>query len=446
MAGSASIAFATHVGSATAVRAFTCSASAGAEFVSFEQHLEDLSQADAASHLSQPKAAVLTADAVEEMRSGLLEVYEPMTPSHSYMDEHGQIWDVIPVADQPTLRNSDGSRRPIATPPDPPPPLVLPESSGSLMVVPSSPDRRDGFGNSMYSPDGFIPFRRQTLEEAVRARTLGGLISPRAEDSGSHVHATAFQDVDCIAAGSMMSVYGPAVNAHQTSISQQWISAGTGDDLQTIESGWWSNCAIGRLQPTFFVAASSNDYREWCLNTNKCTVRRAQKPANYGFVHKKNIGVAPGGVFPNISAPGAKVYVYGMHWTLHESGNWWLYITTGNEFGSTQRDFLGYFPAEIFAGGKLASGADEIEFGGEAVVYDGETTYPAMGDGSLPPSNFNDEGAFHASVIYQLKETQSFSKANLATQQKSDPCYAARVYGGDTVAFGGPGGTACSDN
>src|SRR5215467_5795012 len=77
---------------------------------------------------ARAESKVAHADALEEMKEHILELYRKTEAPHSFIDESGAIYDCIPIQQQPALR---GTRGGVPKPPDAPPAAPLgPHASG----------------------------------------------------------------------------------------------------------------------------------------------------------------------------------------------------------------------------------------------------------------------------------------------------------------------------
>ena len=86
-----------------------------------------------------------------EMKAHLVQRYQGINARHTFVDDHGQIFDCIPIEQQPGAKASGGQ---IATPPELPgahPP------AGTAHRPQLSADRQDPFGNAMSCPVGTVP-------------------------------------------------------------------------------------------------------------------------------------------------------------------------------------------------------------------------------------------------------------------------------------------------
>src|SRR5262249_55616254 len=94
-----------------------------------------------------------------EMKAHLVQRYEGVEARHTFVDDHGQIFDCIPIEQQPGAKVSGGQ---VATPPELPGARPRAETAHLPQL---RADRTDRYGNAMSCPVGTVPVRRITLEE-----------------------------------------------------------------------------------------------------------------------------------------------------------------------------------------------------------------------------------------------------------------------------------------
>lgn len=155
---------------ATVKESSMSSAANGPKFQSFDEFIRSVRSATYEKFTLTSGRQVESERAFEQMRQHILDLYEGVTVSHSYVDPDGAVFDCVPVAQQPSARDTDN----IATPPPGPPPSHAsaaaseqPDQSGLANV-----HQRDNFGNDLSCPSGTIPMRRLTLEDLARFATL----------------------------------------------------------------------------------------------------------------------------------------------------------------------------------------------------------------------------------------------------------------------------------
>jgi hypothetical protein len=367
---------------------------------------------------------------------------------HSFEDGSGQVFDCIPIDQQPGLRG-----QPIAKPPD----LTTvrrgtPPRYGNLPSAnPMGAAPRDRHGNPQQAPPGTIPVRRVTLEELIRfqdlrtffrkhpnsvAATAHSKVKPTKPDPDSalnHRYAVGYQQVDNIGGHGYISVYDPGVDANETfSLAQHWYSGGAGSNLQTVEVGWQVYPQkYGHADPVLFIFWTADAYQTGGAYNLDAT----------GFV-QVNSNVLIGGARSSVSQVGGAQNEMEVAAYLNSDG-WWLYID-----GLTSADALGYYPLSLFGGGKMTSGADTVEFGGETV-----SGPPPSGDwgpmGSGQDGSAGWQQSAYQRCIYYYAPGGGSQWATLNVVTPVSPCYSfaggfdSTGSWGTYFFFGGPGGGDC---
>jgi hypothetical protein len=194
-----------------------------------------------------------SAEDFEEMRQHVLGLYAGVEERHSFIELGGAVVDCIPIEQQPALRNTGRQLGPSP----PPPPLKLPTEqelarSGHSFSPARQlhPDWKDAHGNAMWCPQGCIPMRRITLDDIARFGTMrnfhfkapGGGGHPRFKGpmTAAHRWAHGFQNVNNTGGHSVLNFCKPSTGKtnNDFSLGQQWWTAGTDADLQSVEGGW----------------------------------------------------------------------------------------------------------------------------------------------------------------------------------------------------------------
>lgn len=377
------------------------------------------------------------------MRQHILNKYDGIDVQHSYLDEAGQVWDCIPIEQQPSLR---GSQVGVATPTDLPTSeqeVQELETRGHLIEPQDCPGQTDRLGNEMSCPSGTIPMRRVTLSEMARFRTLrdffqkapdGGqhprLSGARARLAESHKYAHASQFVKNIGGESRVNIWQPAINTGATqifSLSQHWYSGGSGSSLQTVECGW-------QVYPGKYGNANANLFIYWTAdNYNKTGCYNLDCSA---FV-QTNPRWRLGGHLRPVSTTGGEQREIPFSFRLSK-GNWWLYLQD-----EVAIDAVGYYPTSLFRGGQLATNATDIDYGGETY---GTTSWSPMGSGAFAKEGYR-KAAYQTNIRYYPPGSNNSKEASLTASQTSPSCYTIDVSNSTSrkehFYFGGPGGSSC---
>jgi hypothetical protein len=419
--------------------------------VPFSTFLNGVTTAKPKYWMSRPESRVRTVNAFREMRQHVLSLYQGVHVTHSFLLDT-QVFDCIPITEQPSVRHLLGGQK-IATPPpiEPPPTEALSSepgpAAGRQPEEPQlDPKQVDVFGNAISCDQGTIPMERVTLEQMTRFGSLreflqkepGGELLPGTAP-GDHIHAFGRAVVANNGGGSWLNLWDPSpVGAQDFSLSQQWYGGGTGatgDPVQTVEGGWIKYPSyFNNNKPVLFVFATKDGYATGCYN-QRCP----------GFIQTNN-NWPLGAAFANYSTLGGAQYEFQMVWR-HTQGNWWLYLQKG---GGTL-DAVGYYPDTFFNGGQLSKNATWTDYGGETALPSiGSTdTWPPMGSGEFADQGY--QYAAYQSVIHYF-DLSGNSQWPTLTPVPDAPatCYTitsvpASSGGswGAYIYFGGPGGNSC---
>ncbi|GAB4842699.1 hypothetical protein Ancab_012675 [Ancistrocladus abbreviatus] len=211
------------------------------------------------------------------------------------------------------------------------------------------------------------------------------------------------------------------------SLSQIWIGAGSGSNVQTIEAGWQVYPRrTGTTRPQFFVFWTPNNYVTGTYDLD-----------GEGWVGTHDT------LYPGMSLPCS---VYGSQLQQHElvlkirreqNGDWSIFI------GDSR---IGYFPARIFNGGPLAThGANRVDWGGE--IYDssgsrGHHTLTQMGSGHFAQEGYGRASHIRNLYIRDSRRSRTLKQNKLVTSAPARNSYTYRFVQEITGLFfyyGGPG-------
>lgn len=409
---------------------------AGEKSVRFEGFLESVNEAKAQDYTERADTNVSEAAQFDAMKEHVQWLYEGVEVQHSFLDENDQIFDCIPIEQQPSLKESSGP-----LPPEPPAAPSAEEHEEGERGVPVEPqlsaEGTDRLGNTMACPPGTIPVRRVTLEELSQYENLRDFFRKAPGGAGGHpllleaeqaavVHkyAHAYQQVENIGGHSLLNVWQPNVGSQIFSLSQQWYVAGS--PVQTVELGWQVYPGkYGNTFPCLFIYWTADGYQNTgCYNLD-CTA----------FVQTNPVWML-GGTLKPVSTPGGEQFFIGLSAYLYQ-GNWWLYIR-----GASPEAALGYYPASLYGSGPLSRGAERIDYGGEVV---NSTAWPPMGSGAF--ANQGWQHAAYQSEIFYIAPGGNSVWASLNPVQNSSNCFTIDLEsssGGPYFYFGGPGGSNCT--
>jgi hypothetical protein len=408
---------------------------------SLNAFIDSLGPASHAEFAARADSRVAHEDAFDGMRDHILELYRDVTAEHSFADEYGNVFDCIPIEQQPALRDSDES---VSEPPDLPPLSEGEdedtERADTLADTLLSPNRTDWHGNVMSCPEGTIPMRRVTLETMTRFPTVRDFMQKSPRGSGrpprdtepatvpvTHRWAHAYQNVNNGGGHSYLNLWSPAIGANQVfSLSQHWYVGGSGANLQTLECGWnvYPGLYNNDARPHLFTYWTADNYGSTgCYNMN-CSA----------FVQ---IGTtfAPGMALGPVSVTGGTQRSIELAYWL-ANGRWYLYFN-----GTAGANAIGYYPVTLYQGGALATQAAEIDYGGETT---GTTSFPPMGSGEFANQGWQ-HAAYQRTIGYWPPSGGAMINASLTASQSWPNCYTAQVQmyappWSETLWYGGPGG------
>jgi hypothetical protein len=410
-------------------------------FPAFDEFLESVHAAQHDHYASRPAAKVQEASEFDAMTAHILDMYDGVEVQHSFVDPSGQVFDCIPVEQQPSLKGAEPATAPEA------PATGAADQAGPRQAGQSQHDaeRRDKFGHSMTCPPGTIPVRRVTLDELTQHERLRDFFQkspwggrhPRlgAEEvsdlrfgitPGQHKYAHAYQVVDNVGGHGFLNLWAPGVGSQIFSLSQQWYAGGS--PVQTVEIGWQVYPAKWHTtNPALFIYWTADGYN----TTGSYNLEGA------GFVQTNNRWTLGGALGP-ISAFGGAQYELEMNAYLYQ-GNWWLYVG-----GGSYNEAIGYYPASLYGTGPLATHATDVDYGGEVVDT---TAWPPMGSGRFADAGWQ-QAAYQRDIAYYATGGGG-TQAGLTPSQPSPTCFTIDVLSAAApwntyFFFGGPGGTDCA--
>lgn len=315
-----------------------------------------------------------------EVRAHLEARLQQMEIVATTMTQRGQVYDWIDI-------NSQVSDGPVASPPplDPEPdtsmhddgcrPLVArseleeePEALGPPGTVPVlriDPDRIHAPGSvedflSKYGDVSDAP--SYVIDETVPL--------PQVDGTG-HFYAKTQRTGTNYGGEGYLNVWEPFVLfPTEQSLAQAAVTVGTGIPKESVEAGWHINGALyGDFSVRFFIYFNTNSY------TQTGPLKGGYNANQSGWVQTSR-KMAPGAILTPVSVlSGTQVEFY-LRVQLHE-GNWWVRY---------QDEFVGYYPASLFAEDGLRAKSDTLHFFGETnddPNIDG-MTISDMGSGKFP--------------------------------------------------------------
>jgi hypothetical protein len=307
----------------------------------------------------------------------------------------GALIHCVVVSTQRSLAENNAVANPL-----PSPPSVNPGNSAapSVQAVAESfgmDGSLDDGGNIRSCPDGSFPKLIPKPEDLYRFSTLREFFrkhpefeTPEGAGAG-HEWAGALKSVSNWGSSAIFNVWSPSVEqSSEFSLSQLWVSRGTGTQLQTAEAGWQRYSQLyGDNNPHLFIYFTTNGYssegsKVGCYNIS-CT----------GFIQTNN-SVIIGGALAPVSTAGGQQYEATIAFIRDTASpsNWWL---------SYNNTWVGYYPSTLYASTGLANISDTVNFGGEIVnqASNGLHTTTQMGGGHFPSEGLG-QAAFTRNLRY----------------------------------------------
>jgi hypothetical protein len=400
-------------------------------FADFVAAITSTSDADLLSRLA---SRVRDAAALQEMRLHLLTLYQGVHVAHSQSLD-GQVFDCVPVGEQPSVRLL-GLSAIAATPPPALPPVGF-DLRGAKATVGADP-----LGQAEACEDGTIPMRRITLDEMSRFETLHQFFMKGPDGAGqapedptivpavaaTHKYAHMAQTVNNLGGNSSLNLWNQTINTgagEVFSLAQHWYVGNIkGGGVQTLEGGWQHFPQKYNIdKPVLFIYWTADSYNKTGCYNLECP----------GFI-QVNKTIHLGGAFGSYSVDGGAQREYAQQWYL-QHGNWWYFY---------QGMAVGYYPIKIYKGGEMSKFSDRIDYGGEVV---GATIWPPMGSGKFASTGF--KHAAYQRFIYYIDTTGVSQWSKLLAYMPSPSCYTSsnpEQYSsnwGSYFYFGGPGGKTC---
>lgn len=359
----------------------------------------------------------------------------------SFPGPSGETIDCVDVHSQPALKRQGMEEHQIAFAPTNKPPEAQDKSL--------SPEQKLETPNQLYMltgetcPEKSAPMARLTMETLKRFRSLDEFFQKKYIDirkptgggsgTSAHEYAHAARSVNNWGAESIFNVWSPYVEKEdEFSLSQIWVTRGSGTGLQTVEGGWQVYQDLyGDWRAHLFIYFTPDNYGNGgCYNTS-CS----------GFVQVNNT-VYLGGGFTNYSSVGGAQNEFKLLWYKDgTNGAWWL------RYGDT---WVGYYPRSLFNAGGLRDSASYVDFGGEIVNTKtaGRHTRTDMGSGHWPYEGYG-YAAYQRGVRYV--DTSNFYQraTGLSRSVTNNMCYDLRLLSSagsweEYFYFGGSGyNTSC---
>jgi len=302
----------------------------------------------------------------------------------------------------------------------------------------------DDDGNVRHCSEGSVPHLIPSIESIYRFRTLGDFFSKSTlmtdasllELPGSgdpHEWSHAYRFVTNWGSSGVFNVWSPYVEpANEFSLSQLWVTGGTGSGLQTAEAGWQKYPMMyGDGSPHLFIYYTTSNYAPsaGCYNLT-CS----------GFV-QTNPNVLIGGALSPVSVLGGQQAECQIALIRNATApfGWWL------QFNGV---YVGYYPASLYNTQGLAVSSSKVDFGGEIVnvAQGGFHTTTQMGSGASPAAGLGN--AAYTRLLQYVDTNNTMQAATGLSPNPTAPAYyglslnpSSPTGWGQWFLFGGPGRT-----
>jgi hypothetical protein len=417
-----------------------------AKFVPHSDFIKNTQTAQYSDFSARPESKVKDEAAFEEMRQSILDRYQEVEVTHSFVIGQ-QHYDCVPVERQPAVRNYNLMN--IATPPPGKHEAKLADERSNVprdgLGLPSSVDEA---GNAIGCEAKSVPLLRTTLETLSHFATLQdfyskpsaavraaqdrakGIVAP---EPVGHRYSYTSQTVNNLGGNSNLNIWDPYVNTSTGevfSLSQEWYVGGSGSSTQTEEVGWVVFPSMfGDELPHIFIYSTPDDYSASDTSSN------CWNNSCGDFVVVANGYVL--GQKLNVSATNGSQYVFDAEYELYQ-GNWWLNV------GGT---WIGYYPGSKYKGGQNTKYTQVIQFGTES--YSTGTVWPPEGSGAWPTNGQWAYSAFQAELWYfdtsynKYWDSLTAEEPNPSCYDIWGPSYSSSASWGTYFYEGGPGGKGC---
>jgi Neprosin len=298
-------------------------------------------------------------------------------------------------------------------------------------------------------PEGTVPVLRKDIKSIRFNKNLDDFLSKHGhktrtlmfdqgasieqpESGGPHDYAYTSQSVTCYGGEGWISAYDPYTNySDEFSLGQIALLRNSNQGIQTLEAGHQEYRDLyGDWVPHLFVYYTTNGY-----TSNGDNVGGYNRDVD-GWVQYSN-SIYPGTIFSPTSTPGGAQYVMHIKYQLWQ-GNWWL-ACNGN--------WIGYYPASLFAPAGLRPQADRIDFFGEIVdsASHSSATKTDMGSGYWAEYRWPYSGYMH-NLQYQndtAGHMTDYSSGSVWSTDTKEYDIEAHMNSGSSWGsyfwFGGPG-------
>jgi len=372
-------------------------------------------ESDASSAALDETSALSEQAQTEIYTQYINDLYAKESVVSSFATSYGDVVDCVKIEAQPGLQRSGLRADQIQLQPTNLPVELASEST--VDAAAKSPTSQELFSNmeSNSCARGSVPILRLTVDKLRRFKNIdtfhhkypSNIEPPRLGATALHQYAVARRNLTNMGAESHLNLWQPYTELNsEFSLSQIWVSRGTGSNLETVEAGWQKYRNLyGDFYPRLFIYFTPDNYgSRGCYNL---TCR--------AFVQVNN-SVIIGGRYTNYSSFGGAQYHVALSWFKDgTTGNWWL------RHGTT---WVGYYPRTLFDANGIRDSASQITFGGEIINSrpSGRHTHTDMGSGRWPYQGFA-QAAFQKRIQYYDTRLASQRATSLSTIITDRWCY-----------------------
>ncbi|MCP4386139.1 MAG: neprosin family prolyl endopeptidase [Hyphomicrobiales bacterium] len=333
----------------------------------------------------------------------------------------GEVIDCVDIYRQPALRRTGMEAHKIEFKPrgDPEDDKERESKVSEKDVDPASlrqltAARQDYGADGIICPEKTIPIRHLTMEILLNFETLDDFFHKNPPHTANgpnnlHQYAHAYRNGDNWGAQSVLNVWSPYTErSSEFSLSQIWVVRGSGDNLETVETGWQKYRDLyGDYRPRLFIYFTPDAYGSGGCYNLSCSA----------FVQVNN-SVYIGGGFTNISSHPhpSPAWEFKIRWQKDGTeGHWWL------KYGDT---WVGYYPRSLFDSNGLRNRASTVDFGGEIIDEQpgGRHTRTDMGSGHYPGDGFG-YAAYQRQIRYITTNNVWGVRPSLTDTRSDSDCY-----------------------
>jgi hypothetical protein len=261
-------------------------------------------------------------------------------------------------------------------------------------------------------PPGTVPVVRHKIDRIMSSVGLqnwlsksghGGVIAAptelfsRSVPAGSHVHAYAHSPGIAYGTEGLINVWQPYVEwSDEFSLGQLWLTAGTSNGTQTIETGLQvRKDSYGDYAPHVFIFFTTNNYFSYGDN-----IGGFNQDVD-GWVQRSST-LFPGAGITRLSTVGGTQYEMDFKVQFapivgsEPLGNWWIKVNG---------EWMGYYPNALFANNGMRHQAENVLWGGEIfdVASHVGTSTTDMGSGLFPWEGFG-RAAYMRNLMVQISQ------------------------------------------